>query len=137
METKQRQKARTLTKIAISRRELGEIVKRFSPEFQRAISFLVNTVQFWTYNKRQKYLMGVSQQVHKMIAPAGYNIIVTITSSSEEQNRQIAENFQRAAEIELKEASRGLSEHMNYLNQVYPICVNHPDQAIRVITGRI
>jgi len=61
-----------------------------------------NTIKYAIFKSAEEpYLLMVSQQIDRILTPAGYNTILTVTSYSDSRNQQLADQFERETEINL------------------------------------
>ena len=109
----------TLTKVSKIDRNLGETVKSSNINFfELSLGDPLN--KKYTYlDKKDKYMIMVSKNQEGVNPDYGYNLILTITSYSNKQNEDIANNFQDETEIELKKAPESLEKMMNKMGEIW------------------
>jgi len=74
---------------------LEEAAGKFREPLAPILLSLGNTVQYAFFKACENpYFLMVSQSIDKMTIPPGYNTILTVTSHSDERNREVAGRFE-------------------------------------------
>lgn len=121
----------TLMKVATSFDDLENIVKKFDRGMVPIKSPLGNTKQYHLYEEKPEHcMMIISQQIEKKIAPGNYNIQLTITSESQELNKQVYEEFKQRTNLEFREAPEHLQKIMQGLKSVFLVFKEHGKEAV-------
>jgi hypothetical protein len=126
---------KTLTKVAVLYDDLESRVKKFSKEAKPVAVGFGNTLKYGLYNENPPYLMMVSQQKDKILNAQGYNLILTITSDSDNLNNQIYEDFRQKTNMELREASESLAEMMQAVGVSFVVFKKYGQKAMDVLAG--
>src|SRR3989344_2329514 len=116
----------TLIKGARFDSPLEEAVKGFTEPLVHIQSGLGNVTKYAVFNKKP-YLLVVSQQIDKLLSHQGYNVLLTVTSYSEQVNNGVKIRFENETGIIFNiEVSESLKERSEIFNFVLPIFEKNP-----------
>lgn len=127
----------TLVRVGIFNKSLEDTVKKFREPLINVKLGLGNTVKYATFNETEgPYLLMVSQQKDKLVAPLGYNVILTITSYSNLRNKELSDQFERETGINLNlEVPEQLKEQFSIMNMSFQVFEKNPKVAMGVLKG--
>ena len=92
----------TLVRVGRYDKGLDDAVRGFRERLEPISFGLGNTVKYAFYQEGDSpYFLMVSQQLDRIVTPAGYNVILTVTSYAPSRNRDITEQFERETGISL------------------------------------
>ena len=129
----------TLVKVGRYDNPLEEAVRRFREPLTSVQVGLGNTIKYATFKEAEEpYLLMVSQQKNKLVTSAGYNVILTVTSYSEDRNRKIAHQFETETRISLDlEVPEQLKRHFMMMNMSFSAFEKNPGAAMAVLRGEL
>ena len=127
----------TLTRAGRFDNPLEEAVKGFTEPLELITFGLGNTVKYAVFKEAEEpYLLMVSQQKDRLTTPAGYNVLLTITSYSDKKNKQVAEQFENETRIPLNIAvPEWMKEQNQIINLSFQVFAKNPRAAMAVLKG--
>ena len=127
----------TLVRVGAFRGLLEEAIRSFSETLLPIRLGLGNTVKYGLFKEiEEPYLLIVSQQKERVLNPAGYNVILTVTSYSEKRNQEIAIQFEGETGLDLGlEVSEYLRRNFELMNGSFPVFEKNPKTAMDVLRG--
>ncbi len=126
--------AQTLTKVGISEDELGSVVRNYSKELTIINVGAKDVKKYGLYSENPEYLLIASRQADGLLTHPGYNVILTVTSESNETNAQIAHEFEQKTGIDLREAPKGLERIMQICYEIsFPVFKQNGKKAMDIL----
>lgn len=127
----------TLVRVGRFDSSLEEAVKGFRERLEPVPIGLGNTVKYAMFKEAEEsYLLMVSQQKDRLINPAGYNVILTVTSYSDRRNQQVSEQFEKETTIGLNiEVPEWLKRNSEMMGMSFQVFEKNPQGAMAVLRG--
>ncbi|MEM3074637.1 MAG: hypothetical protein QW727_01705 [Candidatus Pacearchaeota archaeon] len=127
----------TLVRVGAFKGSLEGAIRSFSEKLLPIPLGLGNTVKYGLFKETEEpYLLMVSQQKDRLVNSAGYNVILTVTSYSEQRSRQVAEQFERETEIDLNlEVPEWLKRNSVMIGMSFQVFEKNPRAAMDVLRG--
>ncbi len=127
----------TLVRVGRFDNPLEEAVRSFGESLEPVPIGLGNTVKYATFKEAaEPYLLMVSQQKDRLVSPSGYNVILTVTSYSEQRSQQVAEQFERETEIDLNvDVPEWLKRNSAMMGISFQVFEKNPQAAMAVLRG--
>ncbi|HLD37000.1 MAG TPA: hypothetical protein VJA86_00210 [Candidatus Nanoarchaeia archaeon] len=108
----------TLTRVGIFEDELGSVAGNYSEELTRINVGAKDVKKYGPYSENPGYLIIVSRQADGLLTHPGYNVILTVTSESNETNAQVACEFEQKTGINLREVPKSLERMMQICYEI-------------------
>ena len=133
------QKTKTLTRAGKFDNQLEEAVKGFTEPLTKVQVGLGNTVKYAMFKQdAEPYLLMVSQQIDRLVNSFGYNTILTLTSYSDERNKQVAEQFEKETGINLNvKIPEQLKRHFPLMGMTFQAFEKNPKAAMEFLRGAV
>lgn len=129
-----RNKPKTLVRVGAFNEDLGDVVNKFDENIFPIPFGLGNTVKYGLFNEKESYLLMVSQQKEKLKF-RGYNVVLSITSYSEERNKQIAREFENSTGPDLNvKVPDFLKETTEFLEMGFKVFEKDPKRAMEALS---
>lgn len=127
----------TLVRVGRFDNPLEEAVKGFKEHLEPVPFGLGNTVKYATFKEAEEsYLLMVSQQKGRLVNPAGYNVILTITSYSEQRNQQVSKQFEDETGIPLTvDVPKRLKRSLSMMGMSFKVFEKNPQAAMAALRG--
>ncbi len=127
----------TFVRVGAFRGSLEGAIRSFSEKLLPIPLGLGNTVKYGLFKETEEpYLLIVSQQKEQLLNPAGYNVILTVTSYSEKRNQEVARQFEGETGLDLGlEVPEYLRRNFEVMNRSFPIVEKNPRVAMDVLRG--
>lgn len=128
----------TLVKVGRFDDSLEDAVKSFEEQLEPVPIGLGNTIKYAIFKEAEEpYLLMVSQQKERLLTPPGYNVILTVTSYSDNRNEQVAEQFEKETNMNLNiEAPEWLKKHSEMMGLSFQVFEKNPELAMAVLRGK-
>jgi len=127
---------KTLVKAGLYDNPLEKAVNNFPEQLKKVSVGLGNTIKYATFKDAgEPYLLMVSQQKDKLVSPAGYNVLLTITSYSDLRNHEIADQFEKETGINLDiEVSEQLKRFYEMIGMSFKFFEKDPKKVMDILT---
>jgi len=127
----------TLVRVGRFDKPLKDAATRSHERLEPAKFGLGNTTKYATFSQGSPhYLLMVSQQKAKVRTAAGYNVILTVTSRSDEQNKEVVDRFESETKIPLDlSVPRALQLQMTMMGASFQAFESSPREARAVLRG--
>lgn len=127
---------KTLVKAGLYDNPLEKAVNNFPEQLKKVSVGLGNTIKYATFKDAgEPYLLMVSQQKDKLVSPAGYNVLLTITSYSDSRNHEIADQFEKETGINLDiEVSEQLKRFYEMIGMSFKFFEKDPKKVMDILT---
>jgi hypothetical protein len=128
---------RTLVRVGAFNGSLEGAVRNFSEKLLPIPLGLGNTVKYGLFKEAEEsYLLMVFQQKEKLLTPAGYNVMLTVTSYSDGRNQEVARQFEGETGLELNlEVPEPIKRNSEMMNMSFQVFEKNPEAAMSVLRG--
>jgi len=129
---------KTLVKVGRFDGSLEDAVEKFREPLTNVKLGLGNTIKYATFRQGEEpYLLMVSQQKDRILTPAGYNVILTVTSYLDSRNKQVADQFEKETGINLNvNVMEQLIRQSQIIGMSFQLFEKDPAAAMAVLRGQ-
>jgi len=127
----------TLVRLGVLDSSLEGAVRNSREDLIQMKGGLGNSVKYGLLKEGDEpYLLMISQQRDILKSPAGYKVVLTITSYSDERNQDVAREFEGDTNLDLGlEVPELLQRQYNVCNMLFPIYEEIPEGVRAVWRG--
>ncbi len=128
-------KPRTLARIGKFDGFFGESVRRFREPIVRVLFDLGETLNYASFRKgKNPYFLMASQNIGGGAFSLGHNVVLTVTSYSDEWNERVADGFDSDTGISLSKCHpEDLRDYCNHMQACFKMLEKNPNMAREIL----